>query len=177
MSVSQVMLLCLPCLHVAMFCPSYCHSCDHLVTEVPWPWHLRHRCHDSSTGEWYSRGVPVSYYIMLAIIRWGVWVHPSFHVYTLQGDCGVCSTPLHMELIPPPRFQEEVTPLVYVEAAPQLHVYTARYHVIALDWARGKIPVMLCYVKYILLCQVMLCYVMLYALLSIMFLMTLMFTR
>ena len=63
-------------------------------------------------------------------IRWGVWVHPSFHVYTLQGDCGVCSTPLHMELIPPPRVQIEVTPLVHVEAAPQLMVHTACYRLL-----------------------------------------------
>ena len=80
---------------------------------------------------------------MLAIIRWGVWVHPSFHVYTLQGDCGVCSTPLHMELIPPPRFQIEVTPLVHVEAAPQLMVH----HVT-------------CYYMYELVAKFQLCYVM-----------------
>ena len=76
-----------------------------------------------------SLSVIISYW---PFIRWGVWVHPSFHVYTLQGDYGVCSTPLHMELIPPPRFQIEVTPLVHVEAAPQPCVHSARYHVIAL---------------------------------------------
>ena len=82
---------------------------------------------------------------MLAIYSCGAYgCILVFHVYTLQGDCGVCSTPLHMELIPPPRFQEEVTPLVYVEAAPQLHVYTARYHVIALDELVAKSQ--LCYI-------------------------------
>ena len=103
-------------------------------------------------------------------IMWGVWVHPSFHVYTLQGDCGVCSTPLHMELIPPPRFQIEVTPLVHVEAAPQLMVH----HVTGYYMYELVAKFQLCYD---MLCQDMLCYVMLYAMLSIMFLMTLMFTR
>ena len=86
-------------------------------------------------------------------IRWGVWVHPSFHVYTLQGDCGVCSTPLHMELIPPPRFQIEVTPLVHVEAAPQLMVHTACYRLLYV-WARGKFPVILWYLMYYIICYV-----------------------
>ena len=105
---------------------------------------------------------------------WGVWVNPIFSGY-LQGDCGVCSTPLHMELIPPPRFQEEVTPLVHVEAAPQLMVHhVTRYYMYELV-AKSQ----LCYVmsRYVMICQDMLCYVMLYTILSIVFLMTLMFTR
>ena len=88
---------------------------------------------------------------MLSIIRWGVWVHPSFHVYTLQGDCGVCSTPLHMELIPPPRFQIEVTPLVHVEAAPQLMVH----HVTGYYMYELVAKFQLCYVmsRYVMLCH------------------------
>ena len=115
----------LPCLHVAMFCPSYLHACYHLVTEVPWPWHLRHRCHDSSATRVISRGVPFSYYYHVGhiYIMWGVWVHPSYRSW-LQGDWLVCalhpitwSWSLHPVIL-------AATPLVHVEATPQLNVHT-----------------------------------------------------
>nr|GFA43024.1 reverse transcriptase domain-containing protein [Tanacetum cinerariifolium] len=58
---------------------------------------MRHQRHDSSATRVISCGVPSRYdiYLMLAIIYWGVWVHPSLHVY--YGVIGWCvpDTPSH----------------------------------------------------------------------------------
>ena len=71
----------------------------------------------------------------------------------------MCSTPLHMELIPPPSYLE-VTPLVHVEAAPQLMVHTVyvQFRILMSSWQFSQLY-----------------YIMVYVMLFIMFLMTLMF--
>ena len=61
-----------------------------------------------------------------------------------------------MELIPPPRFQIEVTPLVHVEAAPQLMVH----HVTGYYMYELVARFQLCYdmSRYVMLCHAT-CYV------------------
>ena len=134
--------------HVYMLpcsCPSYFHASPRhegtvtMALEAPVSWLL----HGRVIFSWRPFQLFISYHVG-HLFMWGVWVHPRIFMSWLQGDCGVCSTPLHMELIPPLIFQIEVTPLVHVEAAPQLMVHIVCYRLLYV-WTRGKFPVILCY--------------------------------
>ena len=116
----------------------------HLVTEVPWPWHLRHRCHDSSAGEWYlAASLLVIYYhvghlscgaygcILDFQVTYRVIVVCALHPFTWSWS-------LHPVII-------EVTPLVHVEAAPQLMVHTIYIYSYDTYELVAIFPVILCY--------------------------------
>ena len=126
-----VILLCLLCFSRAIymhdqviFSPSHGGTMT-MTLEASVSWLLR--------GRVISRGVPFQLLLSYWPLSGGAYGCILGFTCYLQGDCGVCSTPLHMELIPPPSYILEVTPLVHVEAAPQLIVHTTRLPCYDLD--------------------------------------------
>ena len=105
--------------YVIMLCPSHLHACYHLVTEVPWPWHLRHRCHDSFAMRVISRGVPhVCWPLWLLCFHGGVWVHPSFHVHVITVIVMCALHPSHWSWSLHPWYKIRGHPSIACEAAP-----------------------------------------------------------